>query len=197
MDSISKQQLIPIPAINKSIMVYEYGNSTKSAFSSRLVRSRNATFKIADTLLKEGYATISFDALLTENHLEIQLLWLNLLPPFWIGKTIRAFWNCNRTFIRRNGGIECSKIRIRSSKIAVIGSGDVVQDILDNFISRLQLKPIISQKLRNYFETKYGEVMDNYSAYKAASTLEIPILVIHDKTILKFLLKQECIFTNM
>ncbi len=39
----------------------------------------------------------------------------------------------------------------------------------------------MGQKLSLYFEKKYGEPMDNYSAYKAAATTTIPVLVIHDK----------------
>lgn len=36
-------------------------------------------------------------------------------------------------------------------------------------------------KLRNHFENKYKEAMDNYSAFKAAADITTPILVIHDE----------------
>jgi pimeloyl-ACP methyl ester carboxylesterase len=62
----------------------------------------------------------------------------------------------------------------------IIGSGDIVQDILDDFISKLELKPAISLSLRLYFEKKYNENMDSFSAYKAAEKIIVPVLVIHD-----------------
>lgn len=183
MDSISKQQLIPIPAINKSIMVYEYGNSTKKVLLVHGWSGRGTQlFKIADALLKEGYATISFDAPAHGKSPGNSTIMIEFIASIF--ELERQFGPFEIAIGHSLGGmavLNAAKSGLEVQKIAVIGSGDVVQDILDNFISRLQLKPIISQKLRNYFETKYGEAMDNYSAYKAASTLEIPILVIHDK----------------
>jgi len=183
MDSTSKQQLIPIPAINKSIIVYEYGNSTKKVLLVHGWSGRGTQlFKIADALLKEGYATISFDAPAHGKSPGNSTIMIEFIASIF--ELERQFGPFEIAIGHSLGGmavLNAAKSGLEVQKIAVIGSGDVVQDILDNFISRLQLKPIISQKLRNYFETKYGEAMDNYSAYKAASTLEIPILVIHDK----------------
>ena len=183
MDSTSKQQLIPIPAINKSIMVYEYGNSPKKVLLVHGWSGRGTQlFKIADALLKEGYATISFDAPAHGKSPGNSTIMIEFIASIF--ELERQFGPFEIAIGHSLGGmavLNAAKSGLEVQKIAVIGSGDIVQDILDNFISRLQLKPIISQKLRNYFETKYGEAMDNYSAYKAASTLEIPILVIHDK----------------
>ena len=183
MDSTSKQQLIPIPAINKLIMVYEYGNSTKKVLLVHGWSGRGTQFfKIADALLKEGYATISFDAPAHGKSPGNSTIMIEFIASIF--ELERQFGPFEIAIGHSLGGmavLNAAKSGLEVQKIAVIGSGDIVQDILDNFISRLQLKPIISQKLRNYFETKYGEAMDNYSAYKAASALEIPILVIHDK----------------
>ena len=183
MDSTSKQQLIPIPAINKSIMVYEYGNSTKKVLLVHGWSGRGTQlFKIADALLKEGYTTISFDAPAHGKSPGNSTIMIEFIASIF--ELERQFGPFEIAIGHSLGGmavLNAAKSGLQVQKIAVIGSGDIVQDILDNFISRLQLKPIISQKLRNYFEIKYGEAMDNYSAYKAASTLEIPILVIHDK----------------
>lgn len=183
MDRTSKQQLIPIPAINKSIMVYEYGNSTKKVLLVHGWSGRGTQlFKIADALLKEGYATISFDAPAHGKSPGNSTIMIEFIASIF--ELERQFGPFEIAIGHSLGGmavLNAAKSGLEVQKIAVIGSGDIVQDILDNFISSLQLKPIISQKLRNYFETKYGEAMDNYSAYKAASALEIPILVIHDK----------------
>jgi hypothetical protein len=39
----------------------------------------------------------------------------------------------------------------------IIGSGDIVQDIIEDFIAKLQLKPSLATDLRLHFEKKYGE----------------------------------------
>ncbi|WP_317173153.1 alpha/beta hydrolase [Flavobacterium soyangense] len=65
--------------------------------------------------------------------------------------------------------------------MAIIGSGGIVQDILNNFVAELELKPSTSKQLRLHFEKKYGKEMDNYSAYKSAMKVLIPVLVIQDK----------------
>ena len=183
MDSTSKQQLIPIPAINKSIMVYKYGNSPKKVLLVHGWSGRGTQlFKIADALLKEGYTTISFDAPAHGKSPGNSTIMIEFIASIF--ELERQFGPFEIAIGHSLGGmavLNAAKSGLQVQKIAVIGSGDIVQDILDNFVLRLQLKPIISQKLRNYFESKYGEAMDNYSAYKAASTLEIPVLVIHDK----------------
>ncbi len=70
---------------------------------------------------------------------------------------------------------------LTTDKAVIIGSGDIVQDITDDFVAKLGLKPIISKLLCHRFEQKYGGKMNDYSAYKAAETTLIPTLVIHDK----------------
>jgi len=69
---------------------------------------------------------------------------------------------------------------LKVDKAVIIGSGDIVQDILDEFTSKLGLKSEMSIQLRDHFEQKYEVAMDDFSAYKAARKIEIPVLVIHD-----------------
>ena len=73
------------------------------------------------------------------------------------------------------------KAGLKVDKAVLIGSGDIVQDITDDFIAKLGLKPIVSKLLCERFENKYGGKMDDYSSYKAAAITTIPTLVIHDK----------------
>ena len=73
------------------------------------------------------------------------------------------------------------KQNLQVKKAVIIGSGDIIQDIIDDFIHKLQLRPEFGIKLRDHFEAKFGGKMDDYSAYKAAEKTEIPVLVIHDK----------------
>jgi len=183
MDNSTKQQLILIPNINKSIMVYEYGNSSKKVLLVHGWSGRGTQlFKIADALLQEDYASISFDAPAHGKSPGNSSIMLEFIASiFELEKQFGPFEIAIGHSLGGMAVLNAAKSGLQVQKTVVIGSGDSVQDILDNFIRRLKLKPIISFKLRNYFEKKYNEAMDNFSAYKAARTLDVPILVIHDK----------------
>ena len=77
--------------------------------------------------------------------------------------------------------LNAMKKGLKINHLAVIGSGDLVQDILDDFVAKLELQPSISSKLRVHFEKKYNQEMDSYSGYRSAMEIAIPVLVIHDK----------------
>jgi pimeloyl-ACP methyl ester carboxylesterase len=183
MDKKSVQKLIQIPSINKEVVVYEYGDNEKKILLIHGWSGRGTQlFKIADELLKIGYSTISFDApahgkspgrttIMSEfvaTILEIQ----NQYGPFEsaVGHSLGGMSLLNAV-----------KKGLILKNLVIVGSGDIVQDILDDFIKKLELKKIFSNQLRLFFEKKYGEKMDNYSAYKSAMEITIPVLVIHDK----------------
>jgi pimeloyl-ACP methyl ester carboxylesterase len=183
MDSESICKTIRIPAIDKDIMVYEYGKSNKKILLVHGWSGRGTQlFKIADSLIESQYSIVSFDAPahgksagkssimseFIESVLEIEKQY----GPFEIaiGHSLGGMSVLNAL---KNG--------LRVKKAVVIGSGDIVQDILAEFVSKLRLKPEISVRLRDYFEKKYQVKMDDFSAYRAAREVEIPVLVIHDK----------------
>jgi pimeloyl-ACP methyl ester carboxylesterase len=183
MDSKSNQSLIPIPSINKSIMVYEYGKSDKKVLLVHGWSGRGTQlFKIADALLKEGYATVSFDAPAHGKSPGNSSIMLEFIASvFELEKLYGPFEVAIGHSLGGMAVLNATKSGFKTNKIVVIGSGDIVQDIMDDFIKKLQLKPQISLKLRDYFETKYKEGLGNYSSFKAAEAIEKPILVVHDE----------------
>lgn len=183
MQSKSIQKLIEIPAINKKVMTYQYGKSEKKILLSHGWSGRGTQlFKIADELVKAGYSTISFDApahgkspgstTIMSEFIETILELEKQFGPFEaaVGHSLGGMSLLNAT---KNG--------LAIHRLAIIGSGDVVQDILDDFIAKLELKPSTSTQLRLHFEKKYDVNMEDYSAHKAAKEIAIPVLVIHDK----------------
>lgn len=183
MDGKSIQKLIEIPAINKKVVLYQYGESNKKILLSHGWSGRGThLFKIADELIKAGYSTVSFDAPahgkspgrttimseFVETILEIE----KQFGPFEaaVGHSLGGMSLLNAV-----------KKGLSINRLAIIGSGDIVQDILNGFVTKLELRPSTSEQLRLHFEKKYGEEMDNYSAYKSAMEVSIPVLVIHDK----------------
>ncbi|NDP28888.1 MAG: alpha/beta hydrolase [Flavobacterium sp.] len=183
MDRNSSQKLIKIPSLNKQVMIYQYGESDKKILLSHGWSGRGThLFKIADELLKEGYSTISFDApahgkspgkttIISEfvaTILELE----KQFGPFEaaVGHSLGGMSLLNAT-----------KKGLAINRLVIIGSGDIIQDILDDFVKKLELKPSTSKQLRVHFENKFGEEMDRYSAHESAREVSIPVLIIHDK----------------
>jgi pimeloyl-ACP methyl ester carboxylesterase len=183
MDSKSIQKLINIPEINKKVMLYQYGESDKKILLVHGWSGRGTQlFKIADALLKEGYSTISFDGPAHGKSPGNSSVMSEFVDT--ILEIERQFGPFEAAVGHSLGGMSLLNAMTKEftiNHLVIIGSGDIVQDILDNFVSKLKLKPSTSEKLRLHFEKKYGEEMDNYSAYKSAMEISIPVLVIHDK----------------
>ena len=183
MDSESIQKRIHIPSINKNIMVYEYGKSEKKILLVHGWSGRGTQlFKIADVLLENGYSVVSFDAPShgkSEGSTTIMSEFIESILE--IEKEYGPFEFVIGHSLGGMSVLNALKSDLKVKKAVIIGSGDIVQDILDEFIFKLGLKPEISIGLRDYFESKYEVKMDDFSAYKAAKEIEIPVLVIHDK----------------
>jgi pimeloyl-ACP methyl ester carboxylesterase len=183
MDKASVQETFLVPSINKEIIVYHYGKSDKKILLVHGWSGRGTQLvKIADELLNLGYSTISFDApahgksngnssIMSEFIASILELEKKFGPfEFAIGHSLGGMSILNA--IRE-------KLKVR--KVVIIGSGDIIQDIIDDFIKKLKLNPEIGIKLREHFEKKYGVEMNYYSASNAAKEVLIPVLIIHDE----------------
>ena len=183
MNTESVQETVFVPSINKEIVVYHYGKSNKKILLVHGWSGRGTQLvKIADELINLGYSTISFDAPAhgkSKGNSSIMIEFIDSILElekqfgpfeFAIGHSLGGMSILNA--IREN---------LIVKKVVIIGSGDIIQDIIDNFIKKLKLKPEIGTKLRDHFEKKYGEKMDYYSASNAAKEVSIPVLIIHDE----------------
>lgn len=179
----SIQSKLFVPSLKKNIVVYNYGKSDKKILLVHGWSGRGTQLvKIADEMLKLGYSTISFDApahgksegkttIMTEFIASILEIEKQFGPfEFAIGHSLGGMSILNA--IKQNLNVE---------KAVIIGSGDIIQDIIDDFIQKLQLKPKIGLLLKNYFEEKFKEPMENYAASFSAKSVTIPVLIIHDK----------------
>lgn len=178
MDRKSIQKLIEISSINKKVVIYQYGESDKKIILSHGWSGRGThLFKIADELLKAGYSTISFDAPAHGKSPGRTTLMSEFVAT--ILEIERQFGPFEAAVGHSLGGM--SLLNATKKGLAIIGSGDIIQDILDDFVAKMDLKPNTSTQLRLHFEKKLGEEMNSYSAYKSAIEVSIPVLVIHDK----------------
>lgn len=183
MDKNSIQEIVVIPSINKEIVVYHYGKGEKKILLVHGWSGRGTQLvKIADELILQGFSIISFDApahgkskgnssIMIEFIASILELEKQFGPfEFAIGHSLGGMSILNT--IREN---------LKTKKAIIIGSGNIIQDIIDDFIKKLKLKHEIGIKLRDHFEKKYNSKMDYYSASNAAKEVSIPVLIIHDE----------------
>lgn len=183
MNSESIQNQMVIPAINKTIHTYHYGTSQKRILLVHGWSGRGTQLvKIADAMLEMGYSTISFDApahgkskgnasIMTEFIASIIEIDKQMGPfEFAIGHSLGGMSIINA--IHKNLNVK---------KAVIIGSGDLIQDIINDFIQNLHLKPEIGERMKNHFEKKYGEPMNNYSTSVVATSVETAVLIIHDE----------------
>ena len=183
MDKNSTQVKILIPAIKKEIVVYQYGEGKKKVLLVHGWSGRGTQLvKIADELVSMGYQIISFDA---PAHGKSQGK-TTLMPEFIasILELEKQFGTFEFAIGHSLGGmsiLNAIKQNLKVKKAVIIGSGDIIQDIIDDFVNQLQLKPNIAPLLKEHFEKKYGENMESFSSHLAAKEVKIPVLIFHDK----------------
>jgi pimeloyl-ACP methyl ester carboxylesterase len=183
MDKNTLQQKILIPSINKEIVVYKYGESKRKILLVHGWSGRGTQLaKIADELVNLGFQTISFDA---PAHGKSK--GNNTLLPEFIDSILeleKQFGPFEFAIGHSLGGmaiLNAVKQKLEIKKGVIIGSGDIIQDIIDDFIKKLQLQPKIGMLLKNYFEKKNNSTMDSFSSYQVAKEVKIPVLIIHDE----------------
>lgn len=183
MDKDSRKEIISVPSIGKEINVYHYGESDRKVLLVHGWSGRGTQLhSIAAKLLKNGYSTISFDAPAhgkapgkTSDMTEFIAAVLELDKQFGpfefaIGHSLGAMAVLNS--IKRGLNVE---------KAVTIGSGDVIEDIMNNFSESLGIEVATGKLMIKLFEKKFGETINTYSAYIAAQEVAVPVLVIHDQ----------------
>ena len=182
MDQNTIQKIIKIPAINKEVVVYKYGVSEKRILLVHGWSGRGTQlFKIADEFLKQGYSTISFDAPAHGKSPGKTTIMVDFIAS--IIEIEKQFGPFTAAIGHSLGGmsvLNAIKKGLKVNHAVVIGSGDIVEDIIDDFIAKLKLKPTVGKLLSLHFEKKYKEKMNDYSAFLAAEKVTVPVLVIHD-----------------
>ena len=164
-------------------MVYHFGDSPKKILLVHGWSGRGTQLvRFADELIKEGYSTISFDAPAHGKSSGTTTIMIEFIES--ILQIDKQFGPFDAAIGHSLGGMalmNAIKQGLKINRLVSIGSGDVVKDIMDEFIQRLHLQPKISDLLRLHFEKKYRVTMDSLSAFKAAEKIDITVLIIHDQ----------------
>lgn len=137
--------------------------------------------KIADELVALGYSIISFDA---PAHGKSGSK-TTLMPEFIasileLDKKTGPFELAIGHSLGGMSILNAIKQNLKVKKAVIIGSGDIIQDIINDFTNALGLKPHIGIMMKQYFEKRFGEPMEDYASSTAAPYVKCPVLVIHD-----------------
>ncbi len=173
-----------VKALGKSIEVYDYGPPGPTVLLVHGWSGRGTQLvKIADALLESGYHVLSFDA---PAHGQ---------SP---GQTtlLSEFITCIQDLEKRYGPFESMVGHslgglavlnslaegVQAKNAVIIGSGDKIPEVTAAFIARMRVNKRYVQKLEAYFESRFaGLKMDDFSGWRAALQIDIPVFVIHDQ----------------
>jgi pimeloyl-ACP methyl ester carboxylesterase len=183
MDRLTRQEVLLIPSIQKRINVYHSGASLKKILLVHGWSGRGTQLvKFAEAFEKLGFQIVSFDA-----PAHGKSPGNTTLMPDFIASILeieKQFGPFEAAIGHSLGGmslLNAVKEGFKIKRLTIIGSGDIVKDIIDDFVKKLQLNSKIGDLLRIHFEKKSNRTMDSYSSFHAATEISIPVLVIHDE----------------
>lgn len=183
MERNSIQTKIYVPEIGKDIVVYQLGTGDKKILLVHGWSGRGTQLvKFAEVLLSKGYSIVSFDAPAHGKSSGNSTIMTDFIAS--IIEVERKFGPFEAAIGHSLGGmslLNAVKSGLKLNRLVTIGSGDRVNDILIDFVSKLELKPEFTSHLQQHFEKKYKTKMESFSAYHAAQSIVIPVLVIHDE----------------
>ncbi|MTG97989.1 MULTISPECIES: alpha/beta hydrolase [Myroides] len=182
----SISSVITVKALKKDICVYQYGTNKQADKKALLIHGWNGRgtqlVTIANMLMRQGYDIVSFDA---PGHGKSPKTKTNLTEFMASAFEVeQQFGPFDLVVGHSLGGmttINCLKDGLKAKKAVVIGSGDVVEDVIDEFVQQIELKPIISTKIKERFESQFKQSMQSYCVHLAAEKVNIPLLIIHDE----------------
>ncbi len=137
---------------------------------------------IAKELVQKGYSTLSFDAPAHgKSPGKISMM------PFFI-ESIHHLEKLHGPFHSAIGHslggmsiLKAVKNGLDLNKLIIIGTANSVTHITKDFAKNMKLNEKVARKMKTYFDSKFGEDMDNYSGAVSAKAVKIPTLVIHDE----------------
>lgn len=182
----SKRSKILVNKIHKDAVVYQYGMNKKANKKALLIHGWNGRgtqlVTIANMLIKLDYDIVSFDA---PGHGLSPKTKTNLTEFIATTHEIEKQFGPFDVIIGHSLGgmttINALKEGLKTNKAIIIGSGDVVQDVIDDFVQQLELNSKIATIIKNRFEKQFNTTMESYCVHNAVKQIDIPLLIIHDE----------------
>ena len=183
MDAKSRQESLKVSSIDREIVVYHYGNSSKKILLVHGWSGRGTQLAImAKELLKSGYSVVSFDA---PGHGKAPGK-ISMMPYF--SEAVHLLDDKYGPFEAAIGhslggmaSLKAVKDGLDIKKLVIIGTANSITHITREFAKNMKLNDKVAGKMKTYLDGKFGEDMDNYSGAVSAQQVNIPTLVIHDE----------------
>lgn len=183
MDEKAEQRSILVKAINRKIVVYKYGEGTKKVLMVHGWSGRGTQMAVlAKQLVDKGFTVISFDA---PAHGKAPGR-MSMMPFFIesIHEISKDYGPFDSAIGHSLGGmslLRAVKEGLPLKKLIIIGTANSVTHITKEFARNMKLNDSVAEKMKSYFDKKFGEDMDVYSGAFSAESVKIPTLVVHDK----------------
>lgn len=183
MDRNSIQTSLVVPAIEREIMVYEYGDSPRRILLVHGWSGRGTQLAvIADRLKTEGFSVVSFDAPAHGKAPGNR----SMMPHFiesihFIQKKFGPF---EAVVGHSLGGMSTLKAideGLDIQRAVIIGTANSITNVVREFANNLQMGNEAARLMKEYFDQQFGQDMNNYSGAISARGVEIPTLLIHDE----------------
>ena len=182
MRNSAKNELFEIKSIKKEVMVYRYGFSKKKILIVHGWAGRGTQlYQLADKILENKMMVISFDG---------PAHGLSTGKTTIITDFIETIHQVNKKYGPFDAAIGHSfgamsllnavATGLDIKKLVLIGADNSIREITQQFVKKIELKPIIAKKLEKLFYEKFNVNIEEYSSYNAAQNVNIPTLVIHD-----------------
>ncbi len=174
---------LTVPEINKKIAVYKWGNSNRKALVVHGWSGRaTQMFKIIEALLQQGYTVYSFDAPAHGQSTGNK----TMMPEFikTIEKVAETYGPFEVAIGHSMGGIALLNVEANNAlfqKLVVIGAPDSIFNIFNEFVEKLELKPVVAQKLIAVFERISGKSIFDFHGSTQTKKIKAPVLIIHDE----------------
>lgn len=181
-NSAQKKRVL-IRSLQKEIDVLSYGYSKKKVVLVHGWSGRSTQlFMLANKLLEHGYMVISFDAPAHGNSQGKTTSMIEFVAC--INQLNEEFGPFDVAVGHSLGGMSLFNAIADDgflvNKLITIGSGDLISDIIKDFVSNLSLKPIIATKMKAHYNRLLGYDINEHSSSIKAEKVNVPVLVVHD-----------------
>ena len=182
MQKSARVKMLLIPSIQKEVAVYTYGYSKKRVLLVHGWSGRGTQLHaIADKLLENGYMVYTFDAPAHGKSPGKNTMMLEFIKTIeHLEKEIGPF---DAAVGHSLGGMALLynvKKGLKLKALVTVGSGDVISDIIYDFIGKMKLKRKIGTLMKKNMDKQLHEDLDNFSSYRSAKEIKIPTFIIHD-----------------
>ena len=183
MDRDSYQERVTIPSIRREIVVYHYGEGHRKILLVHGWSGRGTQLSvIAKALKNQGFGIVSFDApghgkapgkismmpFFTQAALHLE----SLYGPFdaVIGHSLGGM-----------ASLRAVKEGMNPKRMVIIGTGNSVTHITQEFVRNLHLSAGIARRMKEYLDNKFQQDLEELSGAVSAGAVKVPTLVIHDE----------------